>query len=166
MKRKYLSPITLVFIMAVVLVTPVWAKGGAKADLSQVRRSTAKYHNLRTARVAGYGLVTGLDYCFDNPGVGGMGYHYISTNLLDTIVDPSRPEALVYAPINGKLKLVAVEYIVPIDKWDAENSTPPELFGRTFETNQTLGVYALHAWIWENNSLGIFSDWNPRVSCN
>ena len=28
-----------------------------------------------------------------------------------------------------------------------------------------VGFYILCAWIWEKNPSGIFSDWNPRVTC-
>lgn len=73
---------------------------------------------------------------------------------------------MVYAPgPNGQLQLGAVEYIVPAAAWDAAHSQPPTLFGRTFELNQAFGVYALHAWIWKHNRLGMFSDWNPALSC-
>ena len=42
-----------------------------------------------------------------------MGFHLIKGDLLDRTVDPAQPEALVYAPDkHGKLKLVAVEYVV------------------------------------------------------
>ena len=25
--------------------------------------------------------------------------------------------------------------------------------------------YAMHAWIWKNNPLGMNNDWNPNVTC-
>ena len=65
---------------------------------------------------------------------------------------------------NG-LQLGAVEYIVPAEPWDAENDELPQLMGQHFHLNENLGVYVLHAWIWMNNSAGIFEDWNPAVSC-
>lgn len=164
MKRKNLLTILMTFVMAAAIVSPAWASNGTGRELAQVRSSTARFHNLRVAQAAGYGLVPGLDYCFDNPRVGGMGFHYINVSLLDAVVNPRKPEALVYAPgKNGKLDLVAVEYIVPQSAWKA--AQPPSLFGRNFELNPVLGVYALHAWIWKNNPSGIYNDWNPRVSC-
>jgi hypothetical protein len=39
------------------------------------------------------------------------------------------------------------------------------LMGMHFHLNEKLGVYVLHAWIWKNNSAGIFEDWNPAVTC-
>jgi hypothetical protein len=165
-KHKAFLSMILVLMIAGLAVYPAFAQKGAGDEFGKVREATARFHNTRTAKAAGYNLVPGLDYCFDNPGVGGMGFHYINTDLLDTTVDPLKPEAMVYAPgPNGQLQLGAVEYIVPAAAWDAANSQPPTLFGRTFGLNQALGVYALHAWIWKHNRLGMFSDWNPTVSC-
>jgi hypothetical protein len=166
MKHKAFLSMILVLMIAGFAVYPAFAQKGAGDGLGRVREATARFHNTRAVVAAGYNLVPGLDYCFDNPGVGGMGFHYINTALMDTKVDPLKPEAMVYAPgPSGQLQLGAVEYIVPAAAWDAANSQPPTLFGQTFGLNQALGVYALHAWIWKNNRLGVFSDWNPAVSC-
>jgi hypothetical protein len=136
-------------------------------DLAQVRQATARYHRLEVAEAAGHQLVPGLDHCFNNPGVGAMGYHYIQVDRLDLELDPNQPEALVYAPgPQGQLQLAAVEYIVPAEPWDeAGNSLPPEVLGQHLHLNQDLGVYVLHAWIFKNNPTGMFEDWNPNVSC-
>ena len=82
------------------------------------------------------------------------------------------PEALVYEPRrNGHLRLVALEYVVLQDAWDAAHASPPELFGREFElipAGNRYGLppfYELHAWLWKFNPRGLFDDWNPRVSC-
>lgn len=167
MKHNRVITFIFVFVLAASFVTPALADSNVNSELSQVRNATAMYHNLQFAMAAGYGLVPGLDYCFADPGVGGMGYHYINTGMLDTTVDALHPEALVYAPTNnGGYRLVAVEYIVPAADWNVLYSQPPVLFGQTFELNDALGVYTLHAWIWQNNSLGMFSDWNPNISCN
>ena len=96
-----------------------------------------------------------------------MGYHLIKTTSLDLAVNLLEPEAMVYAPgPNGQRQLVAVEYIVPAAAWDAAGNTQlPSLLGQTFHLDAALGVYILHAWIWRENSLGMFEDWNPKVSC-
>jgi hypothetical protein len=163
MKRKILISLGLIFVLAVT-VTIVYAAG--KDDLAKVRSATEKFHKIEAVQAAGYSLVPDLDHCFDNPGVGAMGFHYINTASLDTALDPLKPEAIVYAPDkNGKLHLAAVEYIVPAGPWDEANSTPPQLLGQTFHLNEQLGVYVLHAWIWKHNPSGMFEDWNPNVSC-
>jgi hypothetical protein len=138
-----------------------------ETELAQLRAATAEFHRPEVAQAAGYDLVPGLDHCFDNPGVGGMGYHYINVNILDTTVELSRPEAMVYTPgPDGILQLGAVEYVVPAVAWDAEGYThPPVLFGRFFHLNEALGVYVLHVWAWKHNPSGMFEDWNPNVSC-
>lgn len=138
-----------------------------ETELAQLRAATAEFHRPEAAQAAGYDLVPGLDHCFDRLGVGGMGYHYSNVSILDTTVELSRPEAMVYTPgPDGILQLGAVEYIVPAAAWDAEGHTSlPRLFGRSFHFNPALGVYVLHAWAWKHNPSGTFEDWNPNVSC-
>jgi hypothetical protein len=165
MKTKLFLFISLLTLLVLAATTVAFAAG--KDQLARVRKATAQFRSIEAAQASGYTLVPGLDYCFENPGVGGMGYHYIKTSALDLTVDAEKPEAMVYAPSrDGKLKLAAVEYIVPAADWDAAgNSQPPTLLEQKFHLNQALGVYVLHAWIWQRNPSGMFEDWNPRVSC-
>lgn len=140
---------------------------GVDASLAQTRAATADFHETEDAQAAGWDLVPGLDHCFTNQPVGDMGYHYINVGILDTTVDEAQPEAMVYIPQDGELKLAAVEYIVPADAWDAEgHGSLPSAHGQEFHLNAALGVYVLHAWIWRNNPAGIFQDWNPTVTCD
>jgi hypothetical protein len=126
-------------------------------ELAEVRAATAPYHNIDKAIADGYVQITP---CLELPGVGGMGFHYGKVPFDGTATHTS-PEVLVYAPNNGQLKLVAVEYIVP----QPLAATPPTLFGQTFHANPDINAWVLHAWIWEQNPLGMFEDWNPKVSC-
>jgi hypothetical protein len=154
------------------LVQPAQAQSAQSASvqdqLAQVRAATARFQRTDAAKDAGYISVPGLDFCFDNPGVGGMGYHLIKTTSLDLTVNVLKPEAMVYAPgPNGQMQLVAVEYIVPAAAWDAAgNKQLPSALGQTFHLDAELGVYILHAWIWRENPMGMFEDWNPKVSCS
>jgi hypothetical protein len=72
---------------------------------------------------------------------------------------------------NGKLRLVALEYVVVKAAWDATHSPPPSLFGQTFNfsgAGNRYGLppfYSLHAWIWKHNPAGMFEPFNPNVSC-
>lgn len=147
-------------------------RDGHAGHLAKVKAAVAKYHNINAAKTDGWQLVPGLDACFELPGVGGQGIHYINTALLDTTLDPLKPEALVYQPKpNGKLNLGAVEYIVPKAAWEAAGNTGvPVLHGlqpqdMPLHLNTELGVYVLHAWIFKKNPAGTFADWNPDVSC-
>lgn len=154
-------------ILAVLIVTTAVIVRAGGGELSEVRAATAPFRQIPAAQAAGYDLVPGLDHCFTNPGVGAMGYHYINVDLLDLTLDPLHPEAMVYATApNGRMKLSAVEYIVPAADWDAAgNSEPPTVLGQHLHLNEALGVYVLHAWLWWPNPAGVFEDWNPDVSC-
>ena len=91
------------------------------SDLQLARAATARFNSVEQAEAAGYALPADgpLSQCIATSGAG-MGFHYINGSLLDTIVDLTRPEALVYAPdANGKLKLVALEYVVFQEPWQA-----------------------------------------------
>jgi hypothetical protein len=69
------------------------------------------------------------------------------------------------------MHLVALEYVVFKDAWDATHSGPPTLFDQPFMLNTAdnrFGLppfYALHAWVWKPNPSGTFSAWNPHVGC-
>ena len=159
--------------MAIVLLaTPSPANAGAE-DLSTARAATAGFHQVDAAKAAGYGEFRDAAKiaCIETPGVGVMGIHYVNGGLVgDGIVNAATPEALVYQPLpNGKLKLVAVEYIVFYSMW--AGSSKPSLFGHEFkliaEPNRygISAFYELHAWVWQNNPSGMFKDWNPSGSC-
>jgi hypothetical protein len=149
------------------IAVPGVADAETASTLAQVQRAVAQNGDLAVAQAAGWGLVDGLDHCFDNPGVGAMGVHYINVNLLDTSLDPLQPEAMVYQHASdGGLSLGAVEWIVPAEPWDAANpGSHPEVLGRMLHLNEALGVYVMHAWIFRENPSGVFEDWNPDVSC-
>jgi hypothetical protein len=166
LNKKKLLLVGMIVLLILVAATSVLASG-VESDLAQVRAATARFHRPEAAQAEGWDLVPGLDYCFNNPGTGAMGYHYINVSKLDTTVEMLAPEAMVYAPgPHGKLQLGAVEYIVPAAAWDAEGHAElPSVLGQSFHLNEALGVYVLHAWIWKHNAAGIFEDWNPDVSC-
>jgi hypothetical protein len=166
MQRKNLTiaAIVLVVLIAIVAVTVVSAAG--QGDLGKLRAATVQYKDPAAAQAAGYDLREGLDHCFNNPGTGGMGLHYINVDILDTTLEMLKPEAMVYhAGADGRLKLGAVEYIVPAEPWDVDHTSPPSVLGQSFHLNEQLGVYVLHVWLWRNNPAGIYEDWNPQVTC-
>ena len=145
-----------------------------QADLAEVRAATARFHRSDTAEAAGYQLgwknpdipITG---CIANPDLGAMGYHWFDHDAIEDIaLDPLRPEGLVYEPLpNGKMRLVAVEWVVPAEAWHAEgNVDPPSVLGQDLGIlNPDLGWYILHAWVWKPNPTGMFENWNPDVDC-
>jgi hypothetical protein len=140
----------------------------------EAREATAAYHDVEAAIEAGYSLrladLSGAT-CIEQPGEGGMGVHMVNVSLLDGTIEQTSPEAMVYSesPSTGRLKLVAVEYVVFQDAW--EGAEPPSLFGREFDfvgSPNRFGLppfYALHAWIWRSNPSGMLHPWNPKISC-
>ena len=159
--------------------TGVAAAGGGEGGrkLRDVREATARFRKVDAAIAAGYGELrdaAGIA-CIANPPLGTMGIHYVNGGLVgDAVVDPLRPEALVYEPKDGKLKLVALEYIVFQAAWDAGHASRPSLFGHEFglvkdSPPNRYGLpafYELHVWLWKHNPSGMFYEWNPRVSCD
>ncbi|MFI8536627.1 hypothetical protein ACIGMX_41140 [Streptomyces aquilus] len=103
-------------------------------------------------------------YARTNACVPHMGYHYVNGQLLaDPAVDPAKPEALLYegGSTTSTRKLVGVEWIVP----DTAVTKAPTLFGQTFSHDTVLKVYSLHAWIYKRNPDGLFTAFNPTVTC-
>jgi hypothetical protein len=149
---------------------------GLEDDLAQVRRVTARFHDLDAALDAGYelGWVNGsgqriITGCVFHPTAGAMGYHYFNAELMaDLTTDVLQPEVLVYAPgSEGQLRLVAVEWVVR-----GPNSNPPGVSEAPSVLGMPLhilvpavGFWIMHAWVWQPNPAGMFADWNPEVSC-
>ena len=145
---------------AVLPALPAGASAGAtdRALLAQVRQATVQFHDLQAALDAGYQQFLP---CFDD-GVGsGMGQHFAMLPIDDAVIDALHPEVLVYEPHNGRYQLVAVEYVIPQTLWTSGEE--PMLFGEHFHTNDTLGIWALHAWIWRGNPTGVHEDFSRNV---
>lgn len=134
-----------------------------REQLAALRELTAPFHNFEAAKDADY--ATPLTPCLAHPTEGAMGVHYGDPSLLDATVELLAPETLLYEPQkNGKLRLVAIEYVVPFAAHPA-TADPPELMGQHFHANEEAGVWGFHVWLWRHNPSGIFADWNPKVTC-
>ena len=142
---------------------------------AQIRAATAEYHSLAAAKAAGWnGLfqdVNGLT-CIedtDTPSMGGMGFHWVNSDNIGS-TDPTEPAALIYAPgPSGHVRFAGMEYLVP----DPSGTTPqPFLGGQGFmytpPGNRFLGdtgFWSLHVWAWQHSPAGLYSMWNPAISC-
>jgi hypothetical protein len=160
------------------------------ADLAQVRQATAGFHDLDAASAAGYTVWSPDPFAPNatcpSSAQGNMGYHRVNVSLRggaanpaagDATIDPLRPEMLLYEKRHdGELHLVGVEYLVFKAAWERVNgvgAAPPEVFGQPFPASShtfpgnpdPIAHYELHVWIWTTNPLGMFSPWNPTVSC-
>ena len=171
---------------ALTLVSSVVATGSAHGSfgrsqgLGDAAGATARYHAPSVATDDGYALPgeevgSGLlSKCVNNPEFpeqpGAMGFHWINFGLVDETLDPAAPEVLVYEPTeNGRLRLVAMEYVVFAGA--VPDGEPPELFGRELTLVPAPNRYGLpafyqvHVWLWKHNPHGLFADHNPRVTC-
>ena len=172
MKNKRLLLIGLVVLSLFALTSVALARQKAeKGDtlVEAVRQAADRYKDVEAAKSAGYGLFHG---CVSGPQEGAMGIHFVNGDLVgDGAIDASSPEALIYEVRNGRLQLVGVEYVVIAEAWDASNETPPSLMGQVFHyvsapnRYRIPAFYELHVWAWKQNPNGMFTDWNPKVSC-
>jgi hypothetical protein len=141
--------------------TPAPASSGplpaaALVQLEEVRAATARFADVAQAEKEGY-----VDINLPIPQ---MGRHYLKPELLDATFDPTQPELLVYAddPCGGKVRLVAVEYAVPLS---LSKNAPQGFVGPADEwvVNKAFQLWTLHAWVFEYNTAGVFAAFNARV---
>ena len=174
------------------LAAPMIASGAATHDVNQVdqsehqahgpgasppglvekvRDATQPFRDLQAALDAHYEEFLG---CVSGAQEGAMGIHFVNFGLVqDPELHVDQPEALIYEPRNGQMRLVGVEYIVDVAAWHANplNDKPPVLEGQVFQYNGSPNrygldpFYELHVWSSRENPNGAFADWNPRVSC-
>lgn len=156
---------------------PVLAKA-----LAALRDTTDVFHDVNVARAAGYRPSSAG--C-ESSSAGAMGIHYGNGVLLgvvprsnpttgtDPVINPLRPEVLLYEPqADGSLRFVGIEFVVYRAAWDAIHSEPPTFFGVPFdrrfgsEAHGHADHYELHIWLWRNNPSGMFAPWNPKVTCS
>jgi hypothetical protein len=170
MRLRVLAVALLPILASTVVASAV---GAGKSELTSLKQATAKYHDLQTAIDAGYTVelpqteAFGGGTCIANGAEGAMGIHMLSPGRIDTNLDATDPEVLLYERRNdGTLKLTGVEYVVG-------GSSQPSLYGQQFaDTNlgrygdPATNVWTLHAWVWKPNPDGMFDPWNTRVTCD
>lgn len=133
------------------------------ATIAELRRATARYHNLAAAEADGF--VPVITECEQREGEVAVAIPYVSLErLLDGALEPSLPDALLYEPSEkGTLTLVGVEMLVPYPLWTSPE--PPRFLGVPLQREDEFGVFGIHVWIWRHNPAGMFAVENPRVSC-
>jgi hypothetical protein len=144
------------------------AAGSASAEdssrnflVDHVRAANSRFTDVKAAVAEGYAPIP----CASGIDGGAMGVHYVNGDYLkDEVPDIKRPQAVMYEPLpNGKMELVAVEYIASKGPAALEG----QLFSFTGSPNRYgLGpFYELHVWAWKENPRGAFADMNPKVTC-
>ncbi len=157
-------------------VLPVLVAAGvafAGGLFGEARNATSGFRDIEAAKAAGYSVkvadAAGIE-CIQSA-EGTMGIHMLNPSLLNDTIEEGKPELLVYEPgFDGRMKLVALEYLVFVADW--KGTEPPQLFGKTFDVSDPAGnryglpqFYSLHAWIFRNNPSGTLAPYNPKVDC-
>jgi hypothetical protein len=125
------------------------------SELQQAWQASIKYQNIENAYADNY---ADINVIMQN-----MGYHYMKSDIVDSVFDVNHPELLVYNKrADSSFQLVAVEYAVPLDK----SVNAPEGFtgnADVWDHNTDFGLWLLHAWVWSYNPDGVFHPTNPNV---
>ena len=167
-----------IFVMAFFAIVPAQAdEAKYKKQLDDLRVAMEKYQDFKVAvrdrylstvgcvHYSGEKIAGHMEYA-----KGAMGIHFANVTIQGP-PDPMKPNILIYEPVSKELKLVAVEWLVPLTP---ETKEKPSLFGEAFMgpmegheplIPQQFVHYDLHAWIFKPNSLGMFAPTNPDVSC-
>lgn len=124
-------------------------------ELARARNATAKYHDFDVADDDGYEFLACIP---------GEGREYVNWAIVDCNFDIEHPEALHYVQGENGLKLVGVEYVIPVQC----TATPPEGFTGDHDEwefmAEGLPIWALRAAIWFPNQEGMFEEHNPRIT--
>jgi hypothetical protein len=123
-------------------------------ELARARNATAKYHDFAQADADTYSFLA----C-----VPGEGLEFVNWSLVDCNFEIEHPEALHYVPQGNGMKLVGVEYVIPV----ACTATAPEGFtGSDDEWEfmaEGLPIWSLRVALWLPNPDGMFKEKNPRI---
>ena len=179
--KKLLVSLAVAMLLLVIAAGIAYAATGMTdaavlRELAQVRRATAKYHDVNAALADGF---VPTPHCVADPEMGAMGIHYVNPpRLMDAEVNILEPEILLYVESGDGLKLVGVEYWLSIGPpnhlvEELPESIPPApvIFGRSLEGPMDPHEegqpphYDLHAWVWQGNPSGLFAPFNPNLSC-
>jgi len=147
--RRYFGALALLPAFVMVFSTGVTVHGDDLGDnlnqqLAGARAATASYHDVDAAIADGY-VDMGV-----NP-FEGEAVEFLNFGLLDCTLDARHPEALRYVESGNRLRLVAIEYSVPM----ACSDTPPEDFlagAGEWETEVVAPAWTLTVYIWDGAS--------------
>lgn len=151
---------------------PTASMDPVQTELDVARAATARYQEVSVALQEGF---IADPVCVSSPG-GAMGIHYVNPARMDDRLAAGEPEVLLYIPEGASLRLVAVEYFLPVLTTGAPFLGPtapaPTLFGQRFDGpkeghNPSMPWhYDLHVWIWAENPAGLFAQFNPQLRCS
>jgi len=189
----YANPIWCLAAVGALASIASCARGEPK--LEAVRAATERFQDIKVALAEGYvadpDCVT-ADMMGLPKEVGAMGVHYFRPDMLGITTPPNprvngtgthtnflKPAVLIYEPqADGSQQLVAVENLVFKKAWHAAgNKTPPSFEGVPYdlmaddpktevdEAHKFEPHYDRHVWLYRDNPKGVFTPFNPKVTC-
>ena len=171
-------------VFALLTVAPVSSQTAPETktevtpELQRVRTALEKYKDPVVAVHDGYlSTLACLNFPHESmPGhiqypKGAMGVHFLNPALVSPVLDPLKPQILLYEPdSSGKLRLTGAEWLVPL----AIAKERPKMFGHDFVGPMAghepvmpaeMSHYDLHVWLFKDNPEGMFAPTNPAVKC-
>lgn len=147
--RRSFGALAVAAACVMVFSTPVTVHGddlGADVNqqLARARAATARYHDVDAAIADGY----------VNMGVNpfeGEAVEFLNFGLLDCTLDAQHPEALRYVQSGDGMRLVAIEYSLPM----ACSGVPPEDFlpgAGEWESEVVAPAWTLAVYVWSGES--------------
>ncbi|MDH5591013.1 MAG: hypothetical protein OEZ65_14425 [Gemmatimonadota bacterium] len=146
-------------------------------ELEEVRTALERFQDPFAALREGYLSTVG---CLEFPGggmdgemaykPGAMGVHFLNPAYIGPVLDPLKPQVLLYEWVGDELRLNGAEWFAPV----AVSPTAPTIFGRTLDGPMEghepilpveLHHWDLHVWLWNDNPNGLFHPTNSNVSC-
>jgi hypothetical protein len=115
-------------------------------QLAAARAATAQYHDVNEALADGF-IDMGV-----NPEEG-EAIEFVNFGIVDCTLDVAHPEALRYVQSGGRLRLIGVEYVIPM----ACPGAPPDDFlpgVGEWEPEPGAPVWNLAVFLWSGNSGG------------
>jgi hypothetical protein len=176
-KRSFRTAVVGLVVLGIPSSSAI-AEDPNQAQLDALRQSLAKYEDYQAAVRDLYLSTVGCVHYsgekkeghMDYP-KGAMGIHFVNVTTIGSVPDPTRPNVLIYEPVGNELRLVGVEWLVPLASGIKER---PTLFGQPFDGPMEghfplipteFAHYDLHVWLFKENPLGMFSPTNPNVTC-
>lgn len=157
---------------------PATAASALSPDLQAAKAALSKYADPYVAIKDGfYSTLACIDFpkgAMHGPieyPPGAMGVHFINTANIGPVLDPAKPQVLIYEPVGDKLVLAAAEWVVPVQ---VAGNTTPTIFGQKLYGPMdghepimpaSLRHYDLHVWLWKDNPRGVFTSTNAAVKC-
>lgn len=189
MRLQALAAVMLALLLAGCDDSPTEAEE-VDEQIEEVRSLSEPFRNLSAAQAAGYTVwspdPSAANATCASSAEGKMGFHLVNVGLRgspanpaqgDATIDFRQPEMLLYEKrADGAMNLVGVEYLVFKEAWErvhGAGAAPPQVLGQTVPLSvhafapggPEIPHYELHVWLHSENPRGLFSPWNPNISC-